>query len=63
MDQRFVPQPKPRSPTRFKATVKPLADLDVLPSQTRTTTTVLGTDTLDWFIGQIFRELRDRALL
>ena len=47
---------------QFEATAKPMADLYVLPSQTRATMTVLGTDALDWSIEQIFRELRTRRL-
>ncbi len=47
---------------QFEATAKPMADLYVLPSQTRATMTVLGTDALDWSIEQIFRELRTRGL-
>lgn len=48
---------------QYEAAVKPMADLYVVPSQTRATMTVLGTDALDWSIEQIFRELRVRALL
>ena len=48
---------------QFEATAKPMADLYVLPSQTRATMTVLGTDALDWSIEQIFRELRTHARL
>jgi len=48
---------------QFEATAKPMAGLFVLPSQTRATMTVLGTDALDWSIEQIFRELRTRGLL
>jgi uridine kinase len=39
-----------------------MADFYVVPSQTRATMTVLGTDALDWSIEQIFRELRTRGL-
>jgi uridine kinase len=47
---------------QYEAAVKPMADLYVIPSQTRATMTVLGTDALDWSIEQIFRELRMRGL-
>lgn len=48
---------------QFDATAKPMADLYVIPSQTRATMTVAGTDALDWSIEQIFRELRTRNIL
>jgi uridine kinase len=48
---------------QFDATAKPMADLYVLPSQTRATMTVCGTDALDWSIEQIFRELRTRNIV
>jgi uridine kinase len=48
---------------QYHAAVKPMADLYVIPSQTRATLTVLGTDALDWSIEQIFRELRNRNIL
>ena len=48
---------------QFEATAKPMADLYVIPSQTRATMTVCGTDALDWSIEQIFNELRTRGLL
>ena len=48
---------------QFEATAKPMADLYVIPSQTRATMTVVGTDALDWSIEQIFRELRKRNIL
>ena len=48
---------------QFDATAKPMAELYVLPSQTRATITVVGTDALDWSIEQIFRELRERDIL
>jgi uridine kinase len=48
---------------QYDAAVKPMADLYVIPSQTRATMTVLGTDALDWSIEQIFRELRTRNML
>ena len=48
---------------QFEATAKPMADLYVLPSQSRAMMTVVGTDALDWSIEQIFRELRTRNIL
>ena len=48
---------------QFEATAKPMADLYVIPSQTRATMMVCGTDALDWSIEQIFRELRERNIL
>ena len=48
---------------QFDATAKPMADLYVIPSQSRATMTVCGTDALDWSIEQIFRELRKRNIL
>jgi uridine kinase len=42
---------------QYAAAVKPMADLYVIPSQSRATMTVLGTDALDWSIEQIFREI------
>ncbi len=48
---------------QFEATAKPMADLYVLPSQTRATITVDGTDALDWSVEQVFRELRTRGFL
>jgi uridine kinase len=48
---------------QFHATAKPMADLYVLPSQTRATLTVDGTEDLDWSIEQVLRELRRRGLL
>jgi uridine kinase len=40
-----------------------MAEMYVLPSQTRATITVAGTEALDWSIEQVLRGLRDRALL
>jgi uridine kinase len=48
---------------QYAAAVKPMADLYVIPSQSRATLTVLGTDALDWSLQQIFRELRTRNIL
>ena len=48
---------------QFEATAKPMADLYVIPSQTRASMTVVGTEALDWSIEQIFRELRTRNIV
>jgi uridine kinase len=40
-----------------------MADLYVVPSQSRATMTVLGTEDLDWSIEQILSQLRQRNLL
>jgi uridine kinase len=48
---------------QFEATARPMAEMYVLPSQTRATMTVSGTESLDWSIEQVLRGLRDRALL
>jgi uridine kinase len=48
---------------QFEATARPMAEQFVLPSRTRATLTVEGTDALDWSVQQVFRELRARALL
>jgi uridine kinase len=48
---------------QFHATAKPMADLYVLPSQSRATMTVLGTEALDWSIEQILHQLHSRKLL
>jgi uridine kinase len=48
---------------QFAATAKPMADLYVLPSQSRASITVSGTESLDWSIEQIFSALRKNSLL
>ncbi|WP_263379849.1 uridine kinase [Granulicella paludicola] len=48
---------------QFAATAKPMADLYVLPSQTRASVTVSGTESLDWSIERIFGALRKNGLL
>jgi uridine kinase len=48
---------------QFAATAKPMADLYVLPSQSRASITVSGTESLDWSIEQIFSALRKNDLL
>ena len=47
---------------QYAAAVKPMADLYVLPSKSRATLTVQGTDALDWSIEQVLRELHKRNL-
>ena len=48
---------------QFQATAKLMADLYVLPSQSRATMTVEGTDSLDWSIEQILRKLHQLRLI
>ena len=48
---------------QFEATAKPMADQYVLPSKARATITVAGTESLDWSIEQILRELNNRKML
>ncbi|QMV17838.1 uridine kinase [Granulicella sp. 5B5] len=48
---------------QFNATAKPMADLYVLPSQSRATITVSGTESLDWSIERILNALRESGLL
>ena len=48
---------------QFEATARPMADLYVVPSKSRATITVTGTENLDWSIEQILRELHTRKLL
>ncbi len=48
---------------QFAATAKPMADLYVLPSQTRATITVSGTESLDWSIERILSALRSSGAL
>ncbi len=48
---------------QFEATARPMAELYVLPSQTRATITVSGTEALDWSIEQVLRGLRNGGLL
>jgi uridine kinase len=47
---------------QFEATARPMAELYVVPSQTRATLTVTGTESLDWSIELIFNELRTRNI-
>lgn len=48
---------------QFEATALPMAELYVLPSQTRASITVAGTEALDWSIERVLRGLRDCGLL
>jgi uridine kinase len=48
---------------QFEATAKPMADLYVLPSQSRATITVEGTDSLDWSVEQILQRLNQLRLI
>ena len=48
---------------QYAAAVKPMADLYVIPSQTRASMIVSGTDALDWSVEQVLRQLRERGLL
>jgi uridine kinase len=48
---------------QFEATARPMAEMYVLPSQTRASITVAGTDALDWSIEQVLHALRERGLL
>lgn len=48
---------------QFEATAKPMAELYVLPSQAHATMTVVGTESLDWSIESVLRELHNRKLL
>jgi len=48
---------------QFEATARPMAELYVLPSRSRATLTVQGTDALDWSLEQVLSALRKRKLL
>ena len=48
---------------QFETTARPMAEQYVLPSQTRATVTVSGTEALDWSIERVLRGLRDSGLL
>jgi uridine kinase len=48
---------------QFAATAQPMADLYVVPSQTRASVVVSGTEALDWSIEQVLGALRKRGLL
>ena len=48
---------------QWQATAHPMAELYVIPSQTRATLTVSGTESLDWSIEAIHHALRTKRLL
>jgi uridine kinase len=48
---------------QYEAAVRPMADQFILPSRSHATLTVSGTESLDWSIEGILRELRRRSLL
>jgi uridine kinase len=48
---------------QYAAAVEPMANLYVLPSQSRATLTVSGCEALDWSVEQVLRALRNRRLL
>jgi uridine kinase len=48
---------------QFHATARPMADLYVIPSATRASVTVEGTDSLDWSIEQILKRLHQANLM
>jgi uridine kinase len=48
---------------QFEATARPMADLYVVPSQSRASITVSGTESLDWSLERVLGELRRRRLL
>jgi uridine kinase len=48
---------------QFAATAHPMAELYVLPSQTRATVTVSGTEALDWSLERVLGEMRRKSLL
>jgi len=48
---------------QFEATARPMAEKYVLPSATRATVTVEGTDALDWSIEQVLRKFRRAGLV
>jgi len=48
---------------QFEATARPMAEKYVLPSASRATVTVEGTDALDWSVEQVLRKLHEAALV
>jgi uridine kinase len=48
---------------QFEATAKPMADLYVLPSASRASIIVEGTEALDWSIEQILKRLNQLSLI
>ena len=57
--------PAPKTPSASNTTPpsNPMADLYVIPSKSRATITVSGTEHLDWSVEQVLRELHKRKLL
>jgi len=48
---------------QFDATARPMADLYVIPSATRASVTVEGTDSLDWSVEQVLQRLHQASLM
>jgi len=48
---------------QFEATAKPMADLYVLPSASHASTTVEGTEALDWSVEQILKSLHQLGVV
>jgi uridine kinase len=48
---------------QFEATAKPMADRYVLPSQQHASITVQGTESLDWSVEEVLRNLNQLGLL
>ena len=48
---------------QFEATARPMAEVYVLPSQTRATMIVSGAEDLDWSLESVLKALRTRDLL
>lgn len=48
---------------QFAAAVEPMAERYILPSQSRASMTVSGSDALDWSVSQVLDGLRRRGLL
>jgi uridine kinase len=48
---------------QFEATARPMAELYVLPSQSRATMVVSGAEELDWSLQSVLKALSDRKLL
>lgn len=48
---------------QYEAAVRPMAEQYILPSQAHATLTVSGTESLDWSVEGVLRQLRDRGLI
>ena len=48
---------------QFEATARPMAELYVVPSATRASITVEGTDALDWSVEQVLQRLQRAGLM